>query len=121
MQAPLTYLQDQMRAALVSAFGEQLAQTDPLLVPASNPKFGDYQANVALSLAKVLGQQPRAIAEQIVAHLDVAALCEPPSLAGPGFINFQLRPSYLAEQLQQMLGDPALGYCDLVRALAGDC
>jgi arginyl-tRNA synthetase len=52
--------------ALVAAFGQELAGVDPLVVPATNPKFGDYQSNVALPLAKKLGQQPRAIAQQIV-------------------------------------------------------
>jgi arginyl-tRNA synthetase len=106
MQATLKYLQDQVQTALVNAFGEQLAATDPMIMPASNPKFGDYQSNVSLSLSKTLGQQPRAIAEQIVAQLNVAEICEPPSLAGPGFINFRLQPTYLAKQLQQMLADP---------------
>lgn len=109
MQAILNQLKAQVQAALVAAFGAELANTDPLLVPASNPKFGDYQANVALSLAKPLGQAPRQIAEQLLPHLDVAAFCLPPSVAGPGFINFQLQPAYLAEQLQGMLTDPRLG------------
>lgn len=65
--------QEQLRLkfqqALSTAFGAEYAGVDPILVSASNPKFGDYQSNVALSLAKQLGQQPRAIAEQIVAKL----------------------------------------------------
>jgi arginyl-tRNA synthetase len=106
MQSTLKYLQDQVQSALVKAFGDQLAATDPMIVPASNPKFGDYQSNVSLSLSKTLGQQPRAIAEQILAQLDVTEICERPSLAGPGFINFRLQPDYLAQQLQRMLADP---------------
>ncbi|MBE9041205.1 arginine--tRNA ligase, partial [Oscillatoriales cyanobacterium LEGE 11467] len=52
--------------ALVVAFGDELAGTDPILVPTSNPRFGDYQSNVAMSLTKRLKQAPRAIAQQII-------------------------------------------------------
>ncbi len=56
----------------MAAFGADYTGVDPILVPASNPKFGDYQANVALSLSKKLGKQPRAIATGIVEKLDVS-------------------------------------------------
>jgi len=93
-------LTQRFEQALVQAFGPELAGTDPVLVPASNPKFGDYQANCAMPLAKRLKDKPRAIAEKIVAHLEVSDLCEPPEIAGPGFINLRLQPSYLQAQLQ---------------------
>ncbi len=109
MNSPLDDLKVRFSQALVAALGSELANADPLLVPASNPKFGDYQSNAPLSLAKACGQPPRAIAEQILAQLDVSDLCDPPSIAGPGFINFQLKPSYLASQLQQMQADSRLG------------
>lgn len=57
-------LKIQFTQALVAAFGADLQGIDPMLVPASNPKFGDYQCNVSLSLSKQLGQQPRAIAQK---------------------------------------------------------
>ncbi|MEA5619737.1 arginine--tRNA ligase [Cronbergia sp. UHCC 0137] len=95
--------------ALVAAFGEEFAGVDPILVAASNPKFGDYQANVALSLSKKLGKQPRAIATAIVEKLDVSEFCEPPEIAGPGFINLKLQRSYLEAQLSAIQADPRLG------------
>jgi arginyl-tRNA synthetase len=95
--------------ALVAAFGPELAGTDPVLVPTSNPKFGDYQANLALPLAKRLGQPPRAIAEAIVAQLDLADLCEPLEIAGPGFINLKLQASFTDRQINAMNADPRLG------------
>ena len=61
-----------LQQALVARFGEDYMQVDPILVAASNPKFGDFQANVALSLSKKLGMQPRAIAKAIVEELDVS-------------------------------------------------
>jgi arginyl-tRNA synthetase len=62
-----------------------------------------------MSLAKRLQQKPRDIATQIIAALDVSDLCEPPEIAGPGFINLRLKTSYLEAQLQQMLTDDRLG------------
>ncbi|MBF2076740.1 MAG: arginine--tRNA ligase [Synechococcales cyanobacterium C42_A2020_086] len=109
MNATIAHLHDRLAQALVAAFGREWSGTDPMLVPASNPKFGDYQSNVALSLAKHLGQPPRAVAEAVVQHLDVADLCEPPTVAGPGFINLTLKPEYLAAQLQQIQTDERLG------------
>jgi len=109
MLSTIAQLRAAVQQALTQAFGEEFAETDPMLVPASNPKFGDYQSNVALSLAKPLGKAPRAIAEQLVRNLDVGEICEPPSVAGPGFINFSLKHSFLAEQIQATRTDPRLG------------
>ncbi|MBW4646603.1 MAG: arginine--tRNA ligase [Goleter apudmare HA4340-LM2] len=95
--------------ALVAAFGAEYAGVDPILVAASNPKFGDYQANVALSLSKRQGLQPRAIASTIVEKLDVSAICEPPEIAGPGFINLKLKTAYLEAQLHAIQTDFRLG------------
>ncbi|MGG6296186.1 arginine--tRNA ligase [Leptolyngbya sp. AN02str] len=109
MNSTIALLHDRLSAALVAAFGDELAGTDPVLVPASNPKFGDFQANVAMSLAKRLGKAPRAIAEEILQHLDVADLCDPPEVAGPGFINLRLKTEYLEAQLQTMNQSDRLG------------
>lgn len=95
--------------ALRVAFGVETSPVEPLLVSASNPKFGDYQSNVALALTKSLGQPPRAIAEQLLPALDVADLCELPTVAGAGFINLTLKPTYLAQRLTEILGDERLG------------
>ncbi|MDZ8079658.1 MAG: arginine--tRNA ligase [Nostoc sp. SerVER01] len=102
-------LKIQFEQALAAAFGADFARIDPILVAASNPKFGDYQANVALSLSKKLGKQPRLIASAIVDKLDVSEICEPPEIAGPGFINLKLKTVYLEAQLNAIQGDPRLG------------
>jgi len=109
MNATIAHLKECFEQALVAAFGTELAGTDPILVPASNPKFGDYQANVAMSLAKKLGMAPRAIAEQIIQHLNVSDVCEPPTVAGAGFINLALKPQYLEAQLKAIQADARLG------------
>ena len=109
MSSPLPLLTSRFQAALVAAFGESFAQTNPLLSVASNPKFGDYQSNVALGLAKTLQSKPREVAQQIVDQLSLEDICDPPTLAGPGFINLRLKPRYLADQLLQLQNDRRLG------------
>ena len=109
MQSLLEQLKKSVSEALVAAFGAELAESDPLVVPASNPKFGDYQSNVALSLPKKLKQAPRSIAEKIVENLQVDNFCETPTIAGPGFINFTIKPTYLATQLSHIQADDRLG------------
>ena len=109
MTSILERLKDSVSQALVSAFGEELADTDPLLASTNNPKFGDYQSNVALSLAKPLKQNPKAIAQSIIDRLQVEKMCEPPTIAGPGFINFKLKSNYLGQLLREIQPDNRLG------------
>ena len=109
MKATQEQLKIKLQQALAAAFGADYTQVDPILVPASNPKFGDFQANVALSLSKQLAMQPRAIATAIVEKLDVSDICESPEIAGPGFINLKLQTSYLEAQLNAIKTDPRLG------------
>ncbi len=76
---------------------------------AQDARFGDYQANCAMSLGKVLGQPPRAVAQTIVHRLRLEDLLEPPEIAGPGFINLRLRTDWLARQVRAMAEDDRLG------------
>lgn len=109
MLSTLALLKSRIEQALVAAFGDELAGTDPILVPTKDPKFGDYQANVAMSLAKPLKQKPRDIAQAIVDNLDVSDCCQPPEIAGPGFINLTLKTEYLVSQLQNLLASDRVG------------
>jgi arginyl-tRNA synthetase len=93
-------------AAMSQAIGDSDAQVSGIVKPTQDQKFGDYQANGVMSLAKQLKTNPRELAEKIIEHLDVADLCEPPEIAGPGFINFRLKPDWLAERLKEALADP---------------
>jgi arginyl-tRNA synthetase len=94
------------------ALGDRLpSDADPLIGPARNPKFGDFQSNAAMPLGKILGEKPRDIAAQIVAHLSIEDIAEPlgeHSIAGPGFINITLRADALASMLDS-LDTPELG------------
>jgi arginyl-tRNA synthetase len=76
---------------------------------ARDPKHGDYQANIAMPLQKVLGQNPRQIAEALVSRLDIRDLCDPPEIAGPGFVNLRLRSSLLAAELLSAAVDERCG------------
>jgi arginyl-tRNA synthetase len=79
------------------------------LTPATDPRFGDYQTNVALVLGKQRGENPRTLAEKILPRLDVGDLCEPPTVAGVGFINFTLRANAVARKAGELLEDERLG------------
>ncbi len=102
-------LKARFEKAFTAAFGEGYSGTDPMLAAASNPKFGDFQCNAAMSLGKKLGKSPRAIASTIVENLDIADICETPEIAGPGFINLKLKPAYLEAQVRAIATDSRLG------------
>ena len=80
-----------------------------LVRPSQDAKFGDYQANCAMPLGKKLGRSPREVATEIVSRLTVDDLCEPPQIAGPGFINLRLREDYVARQVEATCTDERLG------------
>src|SRR5437667_8786668 len=79
------------------------------LAQATDPRFGDYQTNAALVLGKQRGENPRDLAEKILAQLDVGDLCEPPVVAGAGFINFTLRADAVERKAGEVLRDERLG------------
>ena len=96
-------LEAHLQRAVAAVLGEAYAGTDPIVQPTSNPDFGDYQANLAMALAKQLGQKPRDLAERIAGQLDGTALIASVEVAGPGFINITLDDRSLAEAAQHML------------------
>ena len=112
MQTIVSQLEKPFRAAISAALG---VDADPLLTVAQNEKFGDYQSNAAMGLSKVLsdktGQKtnPRAVAEQIKAKLDLAGVADEISIAGPGFINVRLSPAWLSRQLRIVGTDERMG------------
>src|SRR5438132_6769659 len=77
--------------------------------PATDPRFGDYQSNAALVLGKQRGENPRKIAETIIANLAVTEISEQPSVAGAGFINFILKREAVETKIAALLGDERLG------------
>jgi arginyl-tRNA synthetase len=99
----------------LSGLVEHPADFLDLIRPAQDPRFGDYQANMAMPLAKQLGRAPRDVAAEIVQRLEVSGLCDPPEVAGPGFINLRLRNDWLSEQLGRALLDERLGVAAVER------
>ncbi|HEX7517456.1 MAG TPA: arginine--tRNA ligase [Chthoniobacterales bacterium] len=101
------------QALLTQKLAEALTAADlpqaGAVTPATDPRFGDYQTNAALVLAKQLGQNPRALAQQIADHLAVGEWCDPPALAGAGFINLTLRAATIAAKTAELLRDERLG------------
>ncbi|HZA72435.1 MAG TPA: arginine--tRNA ligase [Propionibacteriaceae bacterium] len=95
--------------SLLSARVEAVTGVDPELRPATKPQFGHFQSNVALRLANAEGRRPRDVATEIVAKLEIADLCEPPDIAGPGFLNFRLRTDVLAAAVTDQVADASPG------------
>ncbi|EAZ92720.1 arginine--tRNA ligase [Crocosphaera chwakensis] len=95
--------------ALVKSFGEEFKEIDPQVTTARDLRHGDYQANIALPLAKKLGKNPREIAQIIINNLSLNNICESPTIGGPGFINLRLKSSYLESQLTSLYQNQRLG------------
>ncbi len=106
MKDPNQLLAERFERALVSAFGPELAGTDPSLRPSTH---ADAQANVAMSLQKRLAKKPRDIATELLAHLSVDDLCEKVEIAGPGFLNVTLRAELLGKLLEEAAASDRLG------------
>jgi arginyl-tRNA synthetase len=102
---------EKLRLVLGSALpaGVDRHAFEQALRPATDPKFGDYQANGCMALAKAMGRNPRELAQEVARAVDLAPLAGPPEVAGPGFLNIRLDDSWIAENLASLLGDDALG------------
>lgn len=97
-------LERRVTEAMRAAFPEA-ADAPAVVAPAQDPRFGDYQANGAMALAKQLRRKPRDVAAEVLARLDVSDLSEPPEIAGPGFLNFRLKPDWVSGQLGKVNAD----------------
>jgi arginyl-tRNA synthetase len=77
-------------------------EADPTAIqvkPCPDPKFGDYQTSALMSLAKARKANPRKLAEDVLAKLDVRDVCDAAEIAGAGFINFRLKPAAIAAEV----------------------
>jgi arginyl-tRNA synthetase len=105
---------EQLTQRLINALGalgdDTLQQgSAPVVTAATDTRFGDYQTNVAMTLAKPLKKNPRELASQIIEHFDVSGLCDPPEIAGPGFINFRICSAAITSRIYSLTGDERLG------------
>lgn len=105
----LQELESRLAEAFAKVIGEPISAP---VVPATDLRFGDYQSNAAMGLAKQRRTNPRALAEQVVAALDLSGLGTA-DIAGPGFINFHINPEAFSSRASSMLGDSRLGVPDI--------
>ena len=97
-------IEERVRAAVA----EVLPDADLSVVqvrPCPDPKFGDYQCNALMSLAKERKKNPRQLAQDVVGKLQLGNLTEPVEIAGAGFLNFRAK----REALGALLSDAADG------------
>ncbi|HPQ71071.1 MAG TPA: arginine--tRNA ligase [bacterium] len=98
-------IRHELDARISAAFTALLGRDAPALVRNADPRFGDYQANGVMGQAKRDKTNPRELAAKLIAALDIADLCAPPEIAGPGFINLKLSDDFLAHRLAAMAAD----------------
>jgi arginyl-tRNA synthetase len=101
----LQYLEARLASALTATLGEPV---NSAVTPAADLRFGDYQTNAAMVLAKQRKTNPRALAQEIIDKLDLSSLAAA-EIAGPGFINFRILPEAYAAKAVELLGDEKLG------------
>jgi arginyl-tRNA synthetase len=100
MKPTIDILEERISTAMAAATGRD--DCAAIVRPSTDPKFGDYQANGIMPLAKKLKTNPCKLAEEVVKILDLGDICEPPEIAGPGFINLRLKPEFLADRLLEI-------------------
>jgi arginyl-tRNA synthetase len=106
MNDPQAVVHQRFQAAIISAFGDEFANVDPMVRPSDR---ADLQVNAALGLAKRLKRPPRQVAESIMKALDLADVCETIEVSGPGFINLTLKNAFLSSCVAEQLADERLG------------
>ena len=76
---------------------------------AADTRFGDYQTNAAMALAKDLGMAPRELAAEIIELLEIEDICKGPEIAGPGFINFRIKDNAIESRINRIRECSRLG------------
>jgi len=105
MKAVVDILEERISAAMEQTTGQKSCAA--IVRPSTDPKFGDYQANGVMALAKKVKLDPVATAHDVVKNLDVSDVCESPAVAGPGFINLRLKSDFIGDRLLQINADSA--------------
>jgi len=101
----LQNLESRLDRALETVLGEKATAN---LTPAADLRFGDYQSNSAMVLAKAQRTNPRALAQQVIDAIDLGGIATA-DIAGPGFINFRILPTAYAAHAQALIRDARLG------------
>jgi len=103
MKLIIDELEERISAAMAATAG--VGGCAAIVRPAADPRFGDYQVNGVMPLAKKLKTNPRKLAEEVAKKLDLSDMCELPEVAGPGFINLRLKPDFIAGRLLDVSED----------------
>lgn len=103
---PVEALGAVVRAATTEALGADFADVEPAVRRSDR---ADFQADLALGLAKRAKKPPRAIAEAIASKIEPGDLVEKVEIAGPGFLNFTLRAEWLSRAAGAADNDARLG------------
>ncbi|MEO7099149.1 MAG: arginine--tRNA ligase [Luteolibacter sp.] len=101
----LQELESRLAAALTATFGEPMTAE---VTQAADLRFGDYQANAAMVLAKQRKTNPRVLAQEIIDKLELDGLATA-DIAGPGFINFRILPAAYGVYVKSLIRDERLG------------
>jgi arginyl-tRNA synthetase len=107
MNTPRQELEARVARAVTELFLP--APPAPYVRPCPDPRHGDFQTNAALVQGKISQGNPREIAEQLRAAINLDGIAEPAEIAGPGFLNFRLSASYLDQQVKARWEDKRLG------------
>ncbi|MCK8831084.1 arginine--tRNA ligase [Haemophilus influenzae] len=100
-------LSDKIKQAMILAGADQ--SCDSLIRQSGKPQFGDYQANGIMAAAKKLGLNPREFAQKVLDNLQLSDIAEKLEIAGPGFINIFLNPTWLTTEISAALSHKNLG------------
>ena len=103
MKTPIEILEERITAAMAAATGRQGCSA--IVRASSEAKFGDYQANGIMAIAKEMKTNPRKLAEEVVEKTKLDDICERPEVAGPGFINLRLKGDFIAARLLEINAD----------------
>ncbi len=103
MKPIIEILEERISDVMAEVSGQE--KCSAIIKQASDPKFGDYQANGIMAIAKQLKANPRKLAEQVVEKLYISDICEAPEIAGPGFINLRLKPEFISKGLLEINKD----------------
>lgn len=79
------------------------------VVPSKDTRFGDWQCNDAMGIAKRAGKNPRALADEVIHALPLPEILEKAEVAGPGFINLTLSKTAVAAGVCALTADDRLG------------
>jgi len=108
-QAPISVPSEALNELLQAAIHAQGLTASPQLRRSKQPEHGDYQANVAMAVAKEVGADPRKLADDIISAIPDNDLIAHAEAAPPGFINISLSDSYLQKLAASLLDDPRGG------------